>query len=72
MGSVGLTNALYDMSLELKDIRKPLFSEVILAAPDIDEKEFAKLFRVFQKITKRTTLNSLANSFSSISGCNPT
>jgi len=56
MGSVGLTNALYDLSLELRDIRKPLFSEVILAAPDIDEKEFAKLFRVFQKITKRTTL----------------
>jgi len=56
MGSVGLTNALYDLSLEMRGQSKPLFTEVILAAPDIDEKEFAKLFKVFQKVTQRTTL----------------
>lgn len=61
MGSVGLTNALYDLSLEMQGNAKPLFSEVILAAPDIDEKEFAKLFKVFQKVTKRTTLYASSN-----------
>ncbi|CAI2718872.1 alpha/beta hydrolase [Nitrospina watsonii] len=56
MGSVALTNALHDLALEMKERQKPIFKEVILAAPDIDQVEFAKLFAEFKRITERTTL----------------
>jgi len=56
MGSVALTNALHDLALEMKEARKPVFDEVILAAPDIDRVEFRKLFAEFKRITARTTL----------------
>ncbi|CCQ90988.1 exported hypothetical protein [Nitrospina gracilis 3/211] len=56
MGSVALTNALHDLALEMKEQESPIFSEVILAAPDIDQIEFEKLFAEFKRITARTTL----------------
>ncbi|MCF8721165.1 alpha/beta hydrolase [Nitrospina gracilis] len=56
MGSVALTNALHDLALEMKEQEGPIFDEVILAAPDIDQIEFQKLFAEFKRITARTTL----------------
>ena len=53
MGNVALARALAEIAQEAG---KPVFSEVMMVAPDLNVNEFRNLVRDFQKVAKRITL----------------
>ncbi|MBI5428071.1 MAG: alpha/beta fold hydrolase [Nitrospinae bacterium] len=61
MGNVALVNALVKIAGERGDDGHPPFSEVILAAPDMDSGEFANLAGELRKVAKRVTLYASSN-----------
>lgn len=56
MGNRALTRALERIALGMREGAKPMFSEIILTAPDIDAREFAQLARTFRRTGERVTL----------------
>jgi len=56
MGNRALTRALERIALGMRQGAKPMFSEIILTAPDIDAREFANLAQTFRRAGERVTL----------------
>ncbi|HWN42567.1 MAG TPA: alpha/beta hydrolase [Thermoanaerobaculia bacterium] len=56
MGNRALTRALERIALGMRQGAKPMFSEIILTAPDIDAREFASLAQTFRRAGERVTL----------------
>jgi esterase/lipase superfamily enzyme len=56
MGNRALTRALERIALGMKENAKPMFSEIILTAPDIDAREFTNLAKTFRRAGERVTL----------------
>lgn len=56
MGNRALTRALERIALGMRRDAKPMFSEIILTAPDIDAREFANLAQTFRRAGERVTL----------------
>lgn len=61
MGNVALTNSLAKLAGETGSGEAPLFSEVVLTAPDMDTGEFKNLAGEFRKTAKRVTLYASSN-----------
>ncbi len=61
MGSRGLSRALYELSLEMRE-QKSLFNQVILAAPDVDAEVFRRdLAPALIRSSERVTLYASSN-----------
>lgn len=56
MGNRALTRALERIALGMKQDAKPMFTEILLTAPDIDAREFAQLAQTFRRAGERVTL----------------
>jgi len=56
IGNRALTRALERIALGMREDAKPMFSEIILTAPDIDAREFTNLARTFRRAGERVTL----------------
>ena len=56
MGNRALTESLKDIGLTMKQGAKPMFSEIILTAPDVDARTFANLAKSFRRTGERVTL----------------
>jgi esterase/lipase superfamily enzyme len=56
MGNRALTRALERIALGMRQGAKPMFSEILLTAPDIDAREFASLAQTFRRVGERVTL----------------
>ncbi|HET9226956.1 MAG TPA: alpha/beta hydrolase [Thermoanaerobaculia bacterium] len=56
MGNRALTESLKDIGLTMKQGAKPMFSEIILTAPDVDARTFANLAKNFRRTGERVTL----------------
>ena len=63
MGTYGLTQALYELSGEItKTNKSPKFNQIILAAPDIDAKQFKnKIAPAISRSAKMATLYASSN-----------
>jgi esterase/lipase superfamily enzyme len=61
MGNRALTRALERIALTMRGNTKPLFSEILLTAPDIDAGEFMELARDFRRTGERVTLYASSN-----------
>jgi esterase/lipase superfamily enzyme len=61
MGNRALTRALQQIAARTDRNAKPLFSEILLTAPDIDSGVFADLAKVFRRAGERVTLYASSN-----------
>ena len=61
MGNRALASALEVMAAKRRPRGKPLFSQLILAAPDIDSETFGMFAREFRPLAKRITLYASKN-----------
>ncbi|HWM91931.1 MAG TPA: alpha/beta hydrolase [Thermoanaerobaculia bacterium] len=61
MGNRALTRALERIAGRMDQRAKPLFSEILLTAPDIDAEVFADLAQIFRRTGNRVTLYASSN-----------
>lgn len=61
MGNRALTDALRNIALRRGDSAKPLFTEILLTAPDIDAGHFLQLAQHFRRTGQRVTLYASSN-----------
>lgn len=61
MGNRALTRALERIAGKMGERTKPLFSEILLTAPDIDAEVFADLAQIFRRTGNRVTLYASSN-----------
>jgi esterase/lipase superfamily enzyme len=61
MGNRALTDALRNIALRRGDSAKPLFTEILLTAPDIDAGHFMQLAQHFRRTGQRVTLYASSN-----------
>ena len=61
MGNQALTEALASVAAGLRAKAQPIFTEVVLTAPDIDAEVFKQMSSKFGKVAKRITLYASSN-----------